>query len=139
MGSFEGGCLCGAIRYRAGGNSFGSVACHCRDCQRIASGSAANFLIMRKAEVSVTQGRAQAWTKQGDSGRAITRSFCGTCGSPLFIALEALPDMAGIAAGSLDDPSAFKPGMEIWLDSAPPWHRPEPDVPHFKKGPVPPG
>jgi hypothetical protein len=138
MGLLEGGCLCGAIRYRAEGNAFGSVACHCRDCQRIAAGSAANFLMIRKAEVSVT-GQAQAWTKQGDSGRSITRSFCGTCGTPLFIALEMLPDAVGLAVGSLDDPSAYKPGMEIWLDSAPPWHRPAPDVPQFKKGPGPAG
>ncbi len=120
MGLFEGGCLCGAIRYRADGSPLGSVACHCRDCQSIASGSAANLLMMRKNDVRMTEGQAQEWTKHGESGRRITRSFCGTSGTALIIALEAIPDAVGVSAGSLDDPSVFKPGMEIWFDSAPP-------------------
>ena len=136
MGFFNGGCLCGASRYQADGDAIGFVACHCRDCQHVAAGAAANIVMLRKDEVTVTAGQAQEWTKQGDSGRRITRSFCGICGTPLFIALEMLPDMLGIMAGSLDDPSLFRPGVEIWLSSAPPWHRPAPEVPHFEKGPV---
>jgi hypothetical protein len=136
VASFTGGCLCGAIRYRAEGAPRGSVACHCRDCQRVAAGASANFLMLRKNDVTITDGEPRQWSKRGDSGRGITRAFCATCGSPLFITLEALPDAVGLTAGSLDDPSVFRPGMELWLGSAPPWHRPEPGVPHFDKGPA---
>ena len=31
--SIEGGCQCGAIRYRIEGEFMGSGACHCRSCQ----------------------------------------------------------------------------------------------------------
>ena len=124
------------MRYRAEGEPIGSVACHCRDCQHIAGGSAANILMLRKSDVTITGGPPTGWTKQADSRRRITRSLCGACGTPLFISLEALPEALGVMVGTLDDPSFFRPGMEIWLSSAPPWHRPEPGVPHFEKGPV---
>jgi hypothetical protein len=136
MSVFAGGCLCGAIRYRVEGEPFGSAACHCRDCQRVAAGGSANFLMLRRSDVAFTGAEPREWAKQGDSGRDITRAFCGTCGSPLFVALEALPGAIGITAGSLDDPSVFRPGMELWLGSAPDWHQPQPGVLHFDKGPV---
>ncbi len=31
----EGGCLCGAIRYRVMGNPQRASVCHCTDCQRV--------------------------------------------------------------------------------------------------------
>jgi hypothetical protein len=36
--SIEGGCLCGAVRYRAWGNAYGITHCHCQTCRR-ASGA----------------------------------------------------------------------------------------------------
>jgi hypothetical protein len=92
--------------------------------------------MVRQNRVRVSGSSPREWAKQGDSGRTIKRSFCGTCGTPLFIALDALPDALGIAAGTLDDPTLFQPGMELWLSSAPPWHQRQPGVAQFEKGPA---
>ena len=136
MGPLQGGCLCGAVRYEAEGEPFWALACHCRDCQHVTGGAAANIVMMQKSAVTVVTGQPREWAKQADSGRRITRSFCGACGTPLFISLEALPDALGMMVGSFDNPTFFRAKAELWLSSAPPWHRPEPDVPHFEKGPV---
>ncbi len=42
-----------------------------------------------------------------------------------------MPGMTGVMAGSLDDPSLFKPTMDIFTDSAQPWDHMDPDLPKF--------
>ncbi|HJU18150.1 MAG TPA: GFA family protein [Stellaceae bacterium] len=58
---------------------------------------------------------------RGDSGKVLHRAFCPQCGSSLFDEAEAMPNVAMIQAGTLDDPSWVKPTMEIFCDSAQPW------------------
>jgi hypothetical protein len=43
--------------------------------------------------------------------------------------------MIGISAGSLDDPSWYKPAMDIFTASAQPWDYMNPELPKFPKGP----
>jgi hypothetical protein len=43
------------------------------------------------------------------------------CGSSLFRKTSAVPDLAMIAAGSLDDPSPYKPTLDFFTSSAQPW------------------
>ena len=63
------------------------------------------------------------------------RQFCPTCGSPLFSRLQSQPDIVVVKVGSLDDPSAFKVGLDLWMASAQPWHRPHEGVPGIPQGP----
>lgn len=39
----------------------------------------------------------------------------------------------GIAAGTLDDPSLYKPQHEIWTSDAQPWDAMDPKLPKFEK------
>jgi hypothetical protein len=41
----------------------------------------------------------------------------------------------GITAGSLDDPSWFRPSMDLYTTSAQPWDYMDPDLPKFAKMP----
>ena len=61
-----------------------------------------------------------------DHGEDTERSFCSACGSPIFSVSGALPDMAFIKVGSLDDASWVEPVAEVWTGSAQPWS------PHFE-------
>lgn len=49
------------------------------------------------------------------------RQFCPHCGSPLFSTVEAMPGVAFLKAGTIDDISWFEPTAEIWTRSAQPW------------------
>ena len=57
----------------------------------------------------------------GRAGNAVERGFCGICGSQVIIKLERLPDVVGVQAGSLDDPSIYRPAMDIFTENAHAW------------------
>ena len=46
-----------------------------------------------------------------------------------------MPELAMITAGSLDDPSQYKPTMDIFTASAQPWDHMNPTLPKFPKMP----
>jgi hypothetical protein len=119
---YEGGCLCGAIRYIAEGPPLASGACYCRDCQYACGGAPAHGLRLRRDRVALTAGEPRVFYGQSAAGNRVARHFCGDCGTPLFVASEAAPRLLSVLAGSLDDPSRFRPGGSLWVDSAQPWH-----------------
>ena len=65
------------------------------------------------------------------SGKYVERGFCPNCGSRMLGNLERYPDIVGILAGSLDDPSLHKPVMDIYTASAHPWDHMAPDLQKF--------
>jgi hypothetical protein len=120
--NLEGGCLCGAVRYKFSGDPFRHVICHCRDCQR-ASGSAFHVgVVIPRTGFAITRGELRTYRVTGDSGRWIDRSFCPICGSGILHELELRgPEFLVIKAGTLDDPGLVAPTYEIFVRSKMPW------------------
>lgn len=117
----EGGCLCGAIRYRVTAPLAGTAACHCRKCQ-YGSGGGPNYVALAPREAfEVVRGEPVRHLSTADSGAQVTRAFCGACGTPLYSDSPNLPALA-LRVGSLDAPSALGPALHIWVEAAPPWH-----------------
>ena len=131
---FTGRCACGAVRYEASVEPLMAGTCHCRDCQRSSGAGGTPALFVPKAALKVT-GEVRYYAVTGDSGNAVSRGFCSTCGSPLFGRPAIMPDVVGIRAGSLDDPSRFQPGVDVYTSSAQPWDTMNPDLPKFPKLP----
>lgn len=127
-----GGCLCGAIRYTIAAEPVGARMCWCRDCQRIASGSATVNVLFPEEAVSIT-GDLALFTMIADSGNTVERGFCKVCGSQIYsrtVTPKGLP--MRVRAGTLDDPELCAPTAAIWTQSAPSW-APIPD--HFTRHP----
>ena len=120
MATMTGGCLCGQIRYTATGDPALSGVCHCRNCQRY-TGSAFETVIGFPSAALSIQGELKTYNDKGDSGKAVYRRFCPNCGSGVVADAEALPGVSLVLAGTLDDPSAYKPVMEIYCSSAQAW------------------
>lgn len=112
MPTISGGCACTAIHYSCSGEPLFSLNCHCRDCQRESGSAFVPVLAVPKSAFSVTRGNPRYFTVTADSGHATTRAFCGDCGSALFGLPSSAPEIVTIRAGSLDDPSTFRPGTE---------------------------
>jgi hypothetical protein len=132
MTNTTGGCACGAIRYELTAEPMGQVACHCRACQYAAGGSPTLAMIVPKAALSITKGAPRTYWSLGDNGAKVGRSFCETCGSPVF-SEPASAEIAVVKVGSLDDPSQFTPQVHIWTSAAQPWHHIDASVPTFAK------
>jgi hypothetical protein len=129
-----GGCLCGAVRYEAGGEPLFGLHCHCRDCQR-ASGTG-HVPIMGVAKESFkVMGEIKAYANTGGSKRRAVRNFCPVCGSLLFGTPEIAPHLVTIYVGSLDDPSLFKPALVQFTRDRPAWDRTAGDLPEFTATP----
>ena len=118
--TMTGGCLCGAVRYAISGAPAAQMVCHCSHCQK-QSGSAFSTIIgVPEGQVSLT-GTLTSYADAGESGKAVTRKFCPTCGSPVCSEVEVAPGMVWIKSGTLDDPAAFAPQAHIWTRSKQDW------------------
>lgn len=126
----NGGCLCGAIRYKSDAAPVYQLYCHCRDCQRV-SGSASAPIIFFPSQGLSIEGEVTYYESKGSSGKSIYRGFCSKCGSQLFGRLERLPDLLSIRAGTLDDPAAFQPQLHIHVSQAVPWEFIDPSLRAF--------
>ena len=130
----SGGCACGAIRYEGDADPLVIMNCHCRDCQKASGSAYAAIVVVPKAAIQI-RGEPRYHKVVGQSGKATERGFCPSCGSPLTITSERRPDIFGLQAGSLDDPSAYRPMMDVFTSSAQPWDTMDPKLQKYSHGP----
>ena len=131
----EGGCLCGAVRYKANAAPLVVRACWCRLCQFIAAGNATINLAFPSDAVTIS-GELSDYRSIAESGRHMHRRFCPTCGTHMFSEAEERPHLIVIRAGTLDDPSIAVPSGNIWTKQAPKWAHIDPHLDQFEGQPV---
>lgn len=133
---FSGGCACGAVRYECVAEPMFTWKCHCRECQRSTGGGAAVNAVFSKTAVQFTKGAPKEHVSTGTSGNKTYRGFCVECGCPISARADLIPEIRGISAASLDDPSKLKLVAEIWTASAQPWDELSLTLPHFATTPT---
>lgn len=138
MAKYEGGCRCSAVRYETDAEPMMMLQCQCKECQHATGSGHGNWAIFPAAAVKI-QGKAARFNRPTDSGAAFAQEFCKDCGSPLFGRPAAMPEGIGILAGSLDDPSVFKPQVVVYTASGHAWDKIDPSVSSFGKMPPPRG
>jgi hypothetical protein len=103
--------------------------CHCRDCQQVSGGGYAPVLLFPRKDLRFTKGSVQHYATQSLAGGGHERGFCAQCGSRLSGGKSSTT--IGIVAGSLDDPSLFRPTMDIHVADAQPWDLLDPTTTKF--------
>jgi hypothetical protein len=131
-----GGCACGEIRYECSAEPLLSEICYCRDCQRSGGNASAALLFMPAANFTLISGSPKYYRVTATSGYPLDRGFCPQCGSPLVVKPHWTRDLIIIVAASLDDPGGFRPQIEMWTRSAPPWACLHPTLPKIKGEPT---
>ncbi len=128
------GCLCGAVRITIEAEPIAVRACWCRVCQYLAAGSATVNVAFPSEAVRI-EGEVRWHASVADSGSAMQRGFCPTCGTQLFSKAEARPHLIIVRAGALDDPDLAAPQTTIWVSAAPEWACFDPELPRVERQP----
>lgn len=101
----EGGCLCGALRYRIQGEPIGVGLCHCRSCRLATGGPVAGFVDLPPGGFVWTAGEPAFYA----SSPGVRRGFCSTCGTALTFEADDLPGEVHLLSATLDDPTPWVP------------------------------
>ena len=115
---FEGGCLCGAVRFSATGKPVGVYWCHCQSCRRHTGAPVSVFVAFEPKNYTVTKGEILEF----DSTPGKTRSgFCARCGFTLTC--ESLPDIAltHFHVGAFDQAARLEPKKHYFFEERLPW------------------
>jgi len=115
---YEGGCLCGAVRYRLNARPATMNACHCDACKKL-SGGTGLLVITAPREAFSHAGAVHRYRRTADSGRQSDVVRCAVCGTRLWHEPLSFP-IVTLAAGTLDDPGWVVPASEIWVEKASP-------------------
>ena len=112
----EGGCRCGALRFRVSAAPMMSTACHCTGCQRMSGGPFSTTLMVRPDAFEVLSGD---FVVGGLKGPDIRHQHCAECLSWVFTTFE--HPLVNVRAVMMDDTSWIAPFAETWLDEKLPW------------------
>lgn len=135
MTKLSGSCLCGAAKYEADVDEVRTGLCHCTTCQKVSGAAYSVNVFAPKDRFRMDEKNVSSYADASpESGRTVTRKFCKTCGSSLTSETEAFPGMVIIKAGTLDDNSALKPGVQVWTRSKQHWLNLDPAITALPKG-----
>lgn len=131
----EGGCYCGAVRYKAEGEPLFKGQCHCRECQYASGGHPNVVMGMPEASFEYTNGAPKPFSRK-DLDNPVTREFCAECGTHILTRAPAMAGAVLIKVGTLDDPSVFGgPQMVIYTCDKQSFHTIPEGVPSFERAP----
>jgi hypothetical protein len=115
--TLSGGCLCGAVRFRAALPAKWVAHSHCSMCRRAHGAGFVTWAGFPAEAVAIEKG-SDALHRYRSSAQA-TRSFCRHCGSMLFFESGNWPGEIHVALGSLDSAAGLEPQAHAyWRDRA---------------------
>jgi len=133
MPEINGSCRCGKVQYSTTADPVFTGVCHCTSCQKSTGSAYATVLAVPTAALTVT-GTTTQFDDSGDSGKPTHRTFCPICGSTVTQSADVMQGITMIPVGTLANPGALSPVMQIFCDSALPWAK-IPDMQAFPKMP----
>lgn len=125
----EGGCLCGAIGYRATVHPISSMVCHCRTCRMASAAPLVPWVTFPSEHFSFVRGRPTEF----HSSPSVTRMFCPSCGTPLTYQRTDLQSEIDVTTCTLQDPERFPPTHHSWTAYDLNWVRVADKLPAYEK------
>jgi len=127
---YSGQCLCGGVVYAVDVDiePVFSGNCHCKDCQRSSGSAFIPAMIFPEKHVAVS-GEVKFYESSADDGSMHKRGFCPSCGSQLFSWFSNMPGVMGIKAGTLNNPSNYRPSLDFFVGRAAAWDFMNPELP----------
>ena len=119
---YEGGCTCGAIRYRMESKPLFVHCCHCHWCQRETGTSYALNAMIEADRVTLLNGNPGKFPIPSNSGKGQDIWRCPECHIAVWSNYSAAGDKINfIRVGTLDEAHRFPPDIHIFTSSKQPW------------------
>lgn len=117
----EGGCTCGAVRYRLADRPMFVNCCHCSWCQRETGSAFALNAIIETDRLEVT-GAVERVMLPSASGKGQEVVRCATCRVAVWSHYAGAGRLAAfVRAGTLDHPGECPPDVHIFTTTKLPW------------------
>jgi hypothetical protein len=127
----EGGCACGAVRYRLASDPLFVHCCHCLNCQRQTGSAFVVNLLIEADRVELLAGDPQPVDVPRDDGSSQRIFRCPVCKVAIF-SEYGRPEVRFVRGGTLDEPSSVSPDVHIYTRSKLGWVTLPESVPAFE-------
>jgi len=114
---FEGTCLCGSVQVSMTAPPLLTLACHCRDCQKLCA-SAYSLTTMFPSDSFSCSGELIKGGL-GSSGR--THYFCRSCLNFVYSQIGGADQRINLRTSVLSEAASFEPFVELMTDEKMPW------------------
>jgi hypothetical protein len=121
--TFEGGCSCGAMRYRLTSRPMFTHCCHCLDCQNQTGSAFAINGLIETSRIEMLQGEPVVLEMPSPSGRGHEIHRCPKCFVALWSNYGRRSYLRFVRVATLDQPHAVEPDVHIFTRSKVPWVR----------------
>lgn len=122
LAAHDGGCTCGAVRYRMTGAPLFVHCCHCRWCQRETGSAFALNAMIEADRVHLLQGEPEVVNTPSNSGKGQKISRCPACRIALWSHYAGAGDTVRfVRVGTLNEPDRLPPDIHIFTASKQPW------------------
>jgi hypothetical protein len=127
----EGGCACGAVRYRLTSEPLFVHCCHCLNCQRQTGSAFVVNALIEADRVELLAGEPQPVSVPREAGDDQVIWRCPACWTALYSSYGRSP-VRFVRGGTLDDPASVSPDVHIYTRSKLPWVELPDSVPAFE-------
>ncbi|WP_455217508.1 GFA family protein [Kaarinaea lacus] len=126
---YEGGCLCGKVRFEITGPISSIIYCHCSQCRKAQGSSFATNGIVKAEDFSIKSGEDSLTAYESTPGQK--KYFCRHCGSPIMSRTELKPGQVRVRLGTIESDITERPVAHIFASSRASWDQITDDLPQY--------
>ena len=93
------------------------MICHCKTCQRAAGSPVVAWVTFPVSSFKIVKGEPASF----QSSSHVTRTFCGSCGTPLTYRRSDMSETLDVTTSSFDEPDTLPPTHHSWLEDSISW------------------
>jgi len=119
--TLAGGCACSEVRYQLTSEPLIVHCCHCLNCQRHTGSAFVINLLIESTRVELLSGDPQPVDMPPNGGTPNRIFRCPRCQVAVWSEYGGRTQFRFVRAGTLDEPSAVRPDVHIYIRSKLPW------------------
>lgn len=127
---YDGGCLCGTVRFEITGPIRNIVYCHCSQCRKAQGSAFATNGIVKSVEFKILSGADALTGYESTPGQ--TKYFCRICGSPILSKTDSKPEQVRVRLGTIESDISERPLGHIFVTSKANWEEITGDLPQYE-------